>query len=70
MQGNKWRLFCLHISFIGWAFLCIFTCGIGTLFLSPYQMLAEAAFYREITGKNQVTYTNANDFYYDDNPIQ
>ena len=70
MQGNKWRLFCLHISFIGWAFLCIFTCGIGSLFLSPYQMLAEAAFYREITGKNQVTYTNANDFYYDNNPIQ
>lgn len=69
MQGNKWRLFCLHFSFIGWAFLCIFTCGIGSLFLSPYQMLAEAAFYREITGKNQVTYTNANDFYYN-NPIQ
>ncbi len=69
MQGNKWRLFCLHISFIGWAFLCIFTCGLGTLFLSPYQMLAEAAFYREITGKNRVTYTEANDFYYN-NPIQ
>lgn len=65
MQGNKWRLFCLHISFIGWAFLCIFTCGLGTLFLSPYQMLAEAAFYREITGKNVVTYANADEFYYD-----
>lgn len=67
MRGNKWRLFCLHLSFIGWAILSIFTCGIGALFLSPYQMLADAAFYREITGKNQVTYTDANDFYYDNN---
>ena len=35
-----------------------------------YWKLAEAAFYREITGKNAITYTQANDFYYDNNPIQ
>lgn len=23
MDGNKWRLFCLHFSFIGWELLCI-----------------------------------------------
>lgn len=23
MDGNKWRLFCLNLSFIGWSFLCI-----------------------------------------------
>jgi len=23
MHGNKWRLFCLHLSFIGWQSLCI-----------------------------------------------
>ncbi len=69
MRGNKWRLFCLHLSFIGWAFLCIFTCGLGALFLSPYQMLADAAFYREITGKNRIAYTEAEDFYYN-NPVQ
>ena len=69
MRGNKWRLFCLHLSFIGWAFLCIFTCGLGALFLSPYQMLADAAFYRELTGKNRVAYTEAEDFYYN-NPVQ
>lgn len=69
MRGNKWRLFCLHLSFIGWVFLCIFTCGLGTLFLSPYQMLADAAFYRELTGKNRVAYTEASDFYSND-PIQ
>ena len=50
MKGNKWRLFCLRISFIGWAFLCIFTLGIGNLWLNPYQYVSEAAFYREISG--------------------
>lgn len=69
MRGNKWRLFCLHLSFIGWVFLCMFTCGLGFLFLSPYQMLADAAFYRELTGKNRVAYTEAEDFYYN-NPVQ
>lgn len=31
MSGNRWRLFCLHISFIGWDILCGFTFGIGNL---------------------------------------
>ncbi|MBE5952066.1 MAG: DUF975 family protein [Lachnospiraceae bacterium] len=48
MDGNKWRLFCLRFSFIGWAFLCVFTCGIGVLWLAPYEEAAIAAFYREI----------------------
>ena len=48
MDGNKWRLFCLELSFIGWAFLCVFTCGIGFFWLFPYQETAVAAFYREI----------------------
>lgn len=50
MRGNKWRLFCLHISFIGWAILCALTLGIGSLWLNPYQNVSEAAFYREISG--------------------
>lgn len=51
MQGNKWRLFCLELSFIGWAILCIFTLGIGLLWLMPYISAARAAFYLEITGR-------------------
>lgn len=50
MEGNRWRLFCLHASFIGWSFLCLFTFGIGNLWLSPYKNAAEAAFYREVSG--------------------
>lgn len=49
MQGNRWRLFCLQLSFIGWGILCAFTFGLGTLLLTPYSQAAKAAFYREIT---------------------
>lgn len=50
MSGNRWRLFCLHFSFIGWDILCTLTMGIGYLWLRPYKQAAEAAFYREISG--------------------
>lgn len=50
MKGNKWRLFCLQFSFIGWDILCALTLGIGNLALRPYRHAAEAAFYRELCG--------------------
>lgn len=48
MRGNKWRLFCLQLSFFGWALLSAFTMGIGTLWLTPYIQTATAAFYEDI----------------------
>ena len=51
MQGRKWKLFCLHFSFLGWALLSIFTLGIGLLWLSPYMAAAEAAFYLDASGQ-------------------
>ena len=48
MSGRKLDLFCLHLSFIGWMLLCILTLGIGMLFLSPYMMTAQAAFYQDV----------------------
>ena len=48
MKGNKWRLFCLDFSFIGWDILSAFTLGIGDLWLTPYRSAAAAAFYREL----------------------
>lgn len=42
-KGYKWKIFVMNLSFIGWALLCIFTLGIGYLWLEPYM---------------QVTYTN------------
>ncbi len=54
MSGNRFRLFCLQLSFIGWAILCAFTFGIGNLWLSPYRQAATAAFYREISGTERM----------------
>ena len=34
MDGNKWRLFCLGISFIGWNLLCAAPMLIGLIFIS------------------------------------
>lgn len=63
MDGNRFRLFCLTFSFIGWSFLCVFTCGIGNLVLTPYIEAAVADFYREISDTRPVLSTE------DDIPI-
>lgn len=84
MDGNKWRLFCLGFSFIGWGLICaaptLLALGIvsgiavdtgnlavflwlipasipsnvGSLFLTPYQEAAYAAFYRDVSGTEVV----------------
>lgn len=48
MQGNKWRLFCLNLSFIGWEILCVLTLGILSFWVGPYKHAATAAFYRSL----------------------
>lgn len=48
MKGYKWKLFCLQLSFIGWAIVCVFTFGIGSLWLTPYMNAATANFYENI----------------------
>ena len=59
MRGNKWRLFCLGFSFIGWEILCVFSLGIGFLWLVPYQQAAVADFYREISDTRPVVVLEA-----------
>lgn len=49
MRGNRWRLFCLQFSFIGWGLLASLSLGIGNLWLVPYEQGAFAAFYRDIS---------------------
>ena len=49
MDGHKWDLFVLDLSFIGWIFLCLLTFGIGFFFLAPYIEMAHVEFYRELT---------------------
>ena len=54
MDGNKMKLFLLDLSFIGWAILCLFTFGIGFLFLQPYVQSAHAAFYEDLKAQTIV----------------
>lgn len=51
MKGNKWRLFKLNFSFIGWFILAMLTFGIGSFFLLPYVDAANAEFYVELKNK-------------------
>ena len=54
MDGNKMKLFLLDLSFIGWAILCLFTFGIGFLFLQPYVQSAHAAYYEDLKAQTVV----------------
>jgi len=61
MMGNRFRLFCLQFSFIGWDILATLAFGIGHLWLTPYKQAAYAAFYREVSGT---------EFYADENKFE
>ena len=47
MEGRRWKLFCLSLSFIGWGILSLLTFGIGFLWLVPYMNASVAAFYED-----------------------
>ena len=53
MDGKKWDLFCLHLSFIGWAILSVLTFGIGFIFLLPYMQASQTAFYEDAFSQYQ-----------------
>ena len=48
MDGYKMDFFLLNLSFIGWAILCLFTFGIGFLWLFPYMQITNDKFYEEV----------------------
>jgi len=55
MKGYKWKLFCLQLSFVGWALLCsIFTLFIGFLWLIPYIQTSIANFYQNLKDASKV----------------
>ncbi len=53
MKGNKWRLFCLEFSFIGWILLSMLTFGMGMVLLTPYVKASEACFYKVVSEKQE-----------------
>lgn len=48
MDGYKWKLFCLELSFIGWDIVGMLTMGIGTYWVAPYKYAAVANFYEDL----------------------
>ena len=49
MHGNKWDLFCIHLSFTGWKILSVLTFGIlDILFVNPYISLVNADYYMKL----------------------
>lgn len=47
MDGKKWKLFCLEISFIGWVILSLLSLCIGFIFLVPYMSASLVAFFED-----------------------
>ncbi len=53
MKGNKWQLFCLDLSFIGWMLVGLLCCCVGVIFVYPYMMTARANFYMALKAMNE-----------------
>jgi len=54
MNGHKMDLFILELSFIGWIFLSVLTCGVLILYVEPYMAATKSAFYLELKGPDPV----------------
>lgn len=50
MRGHKFEYFTLQLSFLGWAFLSIFTFGLLGIWLNPYMQVTMANYYNALTG--------------------
>ena len=61
MKGNKGRLFCLYLSYIGWFLLSIITIGILFFWVGPYLRTAEAKFYLSLLPEEEKREGEAND---------
>ena len=48
MKGYKWKFFRILLRLMGLAILCLFTLGIGFIWLLPYQNVVFAKFYDDI----------------------
>lgn len=53
MNGHKWELFLLQLSFIPWFLLSILTLGLAMLYVGPYYNVTVANFYRRLKAENE-----------------
>lgn len=54
MKGHKWELFVIHLSFILWEILGVFTLGIAYIYILPYMSATVANFYQKIKRQPEV----------------
>jgi uncharacterized membrane protein len=54
MNGHKWKLFVLLLSFIGWFLLSLLTLGIGFIWLIPYLQTAITQFYLSLPREENI----------------
>jgi uncharacterized membrane protein len=50
-EGEKWDIFVLQLSFIGWNLLGALACGIGVFFVNPYVEATYAELYARLRDK-------------------
>lgn len=50
MDGHKWELFILRLSFLGWDILGILTAGIGFIWITPYKQMTYMNYYVSLVG--------------------
>jgi uncharacterized membrane protein len=58
MRGQKWNLFVLDLTFIGWILLALLTVGLGMILVQPYMLTARAAFYNDLKSEKLVEQTD------------
>lgn len=54
MDGYKWQLFRLDLSFLGWYLVGLLCLGVGILFVFPYHQLARANFYEALKAERGI----------------
>jgi uncharacterized membrane protein len=55
MDGNKMKLFRLVLRFVGLILLCVFTLGIGLLWVIPFIQVTMAKFYEDVKSENLIS---------------
>ncbi len=48
MDGRKWELFLLELSFIGWHILALLTAGLAYIYVIPYLNASRVAYSRHL----------------------
>ena len=70
MNGHKMELFVLHLSFIGWSLLSIFTFGIlEIVYVTPYRNAAIAEFYQRVKAEYDANTNKTNTIFDNDGNI-